>query len=91
MIEKEIKSLMDGLKGMDEQTVLINNLIYKKSDKTQAFCPYCFEADKKLTRLLKYYLGNTDAYRYDCPVCDKSIFVSFDDEINQDPKDNIPF
>jgi len=74
-----------------EETILINNLIYKASNPIQAFCPFCFEKDKELRRMKRYYSENTREYYYRCFVCDYNETVHFDKDKNPDIVDDIPF
>jgi hypothetical protein len=85
----KIKIISKKIYSPIEETILINNLIYKVNNTTQAFCPFCFEKDKELKRMKRYY--SKGEYYYRCFVCDYNETVSFEEDKNPDSKYDIPF
>lgn len=87
--QKKIKILISSVE-QEEQTILINNLLYKIGDYSQAYCPFCYEKNKRLHRMRRYYHEDKESYLYNCFVCDHNEYVGLSKEENID-LENIPF
>lgn len=64
---KKIKELTKKLLPIVYDTELVKNLLYKKGDYTQAYCPTCFETKGELKRIgRRNFQGGYDDF---CFVC----------------------
>ncbi|MDD5639598.1 MAG: hypothetical protein PHR47_02220 [Candidatus Pacebacteria bacterium] len=81
------KKILDESKTSLKKTVLINNLIYKKDNPIEAFCPACFERDGELKRMRRYFNKQEEEYFYSCFVCDHTETVSIASEKNPNKED----
>ncbi|MFA5080732.1 MAG: hypothetical protein WC472_03900 [Candidatus Paceibacterota bacterium] len=81
------KKILDESKVSLKKTILINNLIYRKDNPIEAFCPACFERDGEFKRMKRNFNLSEMEYYYSCFVCDHIETVPFANEKNPNNED----